>query len=165
MKNQYFGDQNDYIKYGLLRSLLGSCDLRLLVVWMLTPDDGGPDGNKTSYLSQEEEWGKNDPVLFEKLSHFIEEQHSRDVKNIEGSDLLPRTSYFSEVVPVKSEYRDEWFQGLMSELADTDIVFFDPDNGLEVKSCPYGSANSDKYLFRTHFHHRIPSLFISSPST
>jgi hypothetical protein len=44
MKNQYFGDINDYRKYGLLRMLQSSGGGRLLVAWMLTPDDGSRDG-------------------------------------------------------------------------------------------------------------------------
>jgi hypothetical protein len=38
MKNQYFGDINDYRKYGLLRALQSTGDGSLLVTWMLTPD-------------------------------------------------------------------------------------------------------------------------------
>lgn len=45
MKGQYFGDINDYRKYGLLRALQSSGEGSLLVAWMLTPDDGRPDGN------------------------------------------------------------------------------------------------------------------------
>jgi hypothetical protein len=44
MKNQYFGDVNDYRKYGLLRALQSTWNGSLLVAWMLTPDDGGRDG-------------------------------------------------------------------------------------------------------------------------
>ena len=40
MKNQYFGDVNDYRKYGLLRVLQREANLRCVVAWMLTPDDG-----------------------------------------------------------------------------------------------------------------------------
>ena len=50
MKDQYFGDINDYRKYGLLRALQSNADGRLLVAWMLTPDDGGRDGGLRSYL-------------------------------------------------------------------------------------------------------------------
>ena len=35
MKNQYFGDINDYVKYGLLRVF--SATHRVAVCWMLTP--------------------------------------------------------------------------------------------------------------------------------
>ena len=54
MKNQYFGDINDYRKYGLLRALQSNGDGRLLVAWMLTPDDGGPDGGFRTYLQESE---------------------------------------------------------------------------------------------------------------
>ena len=37
MKNQYFGDVNDYRKYGLLR-LLAHAGLKIGVCWMLTED-------------------------------------------------------------------------------------------------------------------------------
>jgi len=39
MKNQYFGDINDYRKYGLLRLLTDGGDIRTAVCWMLTPGD------------------------------------------------------------------------------------------------------------------------------
>ena len=44
MKDQYFGDVNDYLKYGLLRALQSQGDLKLLVAWMLTPNDARSDG-------------------------------------------------------------------------------------------------------------------------
>lgn len=50
MKNQYFGDINDYHKYGLLRLLGGGGELATAVCWMLTPDDGRSDGGHTGYL-------------------------------------------------------------------------------------------------------------------
>lgn len=42
MKNQYFGDINDYRKYGLIRLLTGAGKLKTTVCWMLTPDDPPP---------------------------------------------------------------------------------------------------------------------------
>lgn len=45
MKNQYAGDINDFRKYAILRAL-ATCGFRVTVCWMLTPDDGGPDGRK-----------------------------------------------------------------------------------------------------------------------
>ena len=49
MKNQYFGDVRDYLKYSLL-TILG-CELSVAVCWLLTPDDSSPGGRKTGYLS------------------------------------------------------------------------------------------------------------------
>ena len=51
VKNQYFGDQNDYFKYDLLLFLAeGLSGLkRLSVVWMLTANDKSNDGGKRGY--------------------------------------------------------------------------------------------------------------------
>lgn len=58
MKNQYFGDINDYRKYGLRRAILDSTRLQMLVAWMLTPDDGSTDGNFITYLEKPDKWRK-----------------------------------------------------------------------------------------------------------
>ena len=39
MKNQYFGDINDYRKYGLLRVLCNRGEIETAVCWMLATDD------------------------------------------------------------------------------------------------------------------------------
>lgn len=49
MKNQYLGDINDYMKYGLPRTITQVTGLRLTVCWMLTPDDSRSDGGKNRY--------------------------------------------------------------------------------------------------------------------
>ena len=46
MKDQYVGDVNDYVKYGFLRALSAARAGPLVVCWMLTPSDEGPDGGK-----------------------------------------------------------------------------------------------------------------------
>ncbi|MCJ7618838.1 MAG: hypothetical protein MUP64_01300, partial [Anaerolineae bacterium] len=67
MKNQYFGDVNDYRKYGLLRVLTNGGEIKAAVCWMLTPDDGRGDGGFTSYLEQPDKWRHFDPLLFDHL--------------------------------------------------------------------------------------------------
>ena len=73
MKNQYFGDVNDYRKYGLLRLLAGGGTLRIGVCWMLTPNDSGPDGKKTEYLDDRnrDEWQCYDHELYEFLRRKV----------------------------------------------------------------------------------------------
>jgi hypothetical protein len=71
MKNQYFGDVNDYRKYGLLRAIIEASHLRVLVAWMLTPDDGSSDGKFVSYLEQPEKWSKYDPQLFQHIRSML----------------------------------------------------------------------------------------------
>ena len=66
LKNQYFGDVNDYLKYGILRELSKSAE-SLHVVWMLTESDGSADGKFTEYLSSPGKWRHYDPALFDFL--------------------------------------------------------------------------------------------------
>lgn len=146
MKNQYFGDVNDYRKYGLLRALQSKGDLDLLVAWMLTPDDGSRDGGFRSYLGASASWSKHDPGLFAGLAGLLRSARQPSVSLIEGSDLLPRASYYSAVVPDGRRERDEWRAALLRASTGVDLVFVDPDNGIEVRSRPVGHTGSSKYV-------------------
>ena len=147
MKNQYFGDINDYKKYGLLRSVIGATKFRVLVAWMLTPDDGGTDGKFTGYLHRPNEYAHHDPELFQGLVDLITLEQRREVRLIEDAGLLSGAEYFSETTPDSGAARNEWFDTLLDGARDADLVFLDPDNGLEVKSRPYGCVQSSKYLY------------------
>ena len=70
MKNQYFGDINDYKKYGLLRSVIDATGLQVSLAWMLTPDDGRPDGRFIEYLNKPEKYRDFDPLLFDGLKEL-----------------------------------------------------------------------------------------------
>ena len=56
MKNQYFGDINDYKKYSLLRLLGGQGQIKTAICWVLTEDDNRTDGSKIKYLEQPDKW-------------------------------------------------------------------------------------------------------------
>jgi len=146
MKNQYFGDVNDYRKYGLLRALQSYSDGRLLVAWMLTPNDGGRDGGLRSYLDAPAAWAKYDRDLFNGLTGLLRSAPQPAVSLIEGSGLLPRASYYSAVVPDTRRERGAWRSGLLRAASGVDLVFLDPDNGIEVPAKPVGRAGSSKYV-------------------
>jgi len=148
MKDQYFGDINDYRKYGLLRSIIGAGELRLLVVWMRTPDDGSTDGKFVSYLRHPGKWSSHDPVLFEKIKDLLAHEQERRVSLIEDTGLLPKAEYFSAPVPDSASARSSWFRSLAERAQGSDFIFLDPDNGLEVKSKPYGRKDSSKFIYR-----------------
>lgn len=147
MKNQYFGDINDYRKYGLLRAIVHFSGIRLLVAWMLTPDDGSTDGKFVSYLEHPTKWARHDPVLFQGLQTLVGSATQRDVRMIESSELLGQAGYFSLIVPDAETERSRWFESLAEQAELHDFVFLDPDNGLEIKSRPYGAKNSSKFLY------------------
>lgn len=146
MKNQYFGDINDYHKYGLLRALQSQGKGRLLVAWMLTPDDGSRDGGSRSYLQEPDSWRRYDPGLFDGLAALLRSAPNPHVSLIEGTRLLPNTSYYQEVVPDARKARDAWRKYLLNAASDVDLAFVDPDNGIEVPSKAIGRKGSSKYV-------------------
>ncbi|MBT3191079.1 MAG: hypothetical protein HN341_00840 [Verrucomicrobia bacterium] len=146
MKHQYFGDINDYLKYGLLRVILRDTTLRLGVCWMLTADDGRPDGGKTRYLDQAAVWRAYDPPLFDIL-HTAVEAGERNISAVEAGRILPDTIYYSDLLNDNRAARAQYFEGVQSGMSGVDLVFFDPDNGMEVRSKPKGRRDSAKYLY------------------
>ncbi len=145
MKSQYFGDINDYLKYGLLRCF-SDAGWRVSVCWMLTPD-GGADGSKTRYLSDPRRWRKYDAALFDILASTVGTGACRNISIVEAGSVIPHASFFSEMVPDRRSARNAWFANAMTELSSADLIFFDPDNGLEVRSKPIGRKNSAKFLY------------------
>lgn len=147
MKNQYFGDMNDYRKYGLLRLLSGQGDITTAVCWMLTPDDGRTDGSLTEYLRQPGKWRHFDPSLFEHLRELVLHQDVRDVRGVETVGILPSCRFAPGLLPDDAEGRVAYFETFTYVTEGCDLIFFDPDNGIEVKSKRYGLKDSSKYLY------------------
>lgn len=147
MKEQYVGDVSDYRKYALLR-LLGKSGLRLGVCWMLTPNDNRSDGNKRAYLDQPGKFERYDPDLFALLRRVKDQPDARRLVLIEESGILPGAVFVNSIVPDSLFERQVWFRQASKALADCDLVFFDPDNGIEVASIAMGRRNSSKYVYR-----------------
>jgi hypothetical protein len=145
MKNQYFGDRNDYFKYDLLILMAERlATKRLSIVWMRTENDRSNDGGKIKYSR-----GTGERGLYGFLQRVLEEgDQARDVRKL--GEYFQGTShnfeychYGSERLFVHSE-RTAYFDGIPKETLDNAVVFLDPDNGLEVKST--GDGNGDRYV-------------------
>lgn len=147
MKNQYFGDINDYRKYGLLRLLSGVGEITTAICWMLTPDDGRADGLFIDYLHRSEKWRRFDPDLYDQLRELVVTRNIRDIRVAERAGILPSSRFFPELLPDYAGGRAEYFKTFMGVAQGCDLIFFDPDNGIEVKSKPYGRKGSSKYLY------------------
>ncbi len=145
MKDQYFGDINDYLKYGLLRCFAGA-GWRIGVCWMLTSDDGRSDGRKIEYLSNHEQWRPHDPTLFDSLARAIK-KGARHVRQAQKPTFLPDAVFFNDLVPENEQLRKLWLTKALAKLKCADLLFFDPDNGIEVQSKPWGRTGSCKYLY------------------
>ena len=58
----------------------------------------------------------------------------RRSRRIETEGIVPGATFSHEFVPNSRTERDSFHTRCMAAFADRDLVFFDPDNGLEVKS-------------------------------
>jgi hypothetical protein len=146
MKDQYIGDVNDYIKYALLRALAGAHNGRLHVCWMLTPADGRTDGGRVTYLTDALRFRDFDPRLFDALANLVSADR-RSVRAIEATKILPSAIFHTDILPDAAAGRQLYFAKVWSRLDPGDLIFFDPDNGLEVSSVQRGGRNSSKYLY------------------
>jgi hypothetical protein len=148
MNNWYFGDVNDYQKYGVLRAIQEVTNFRILVAWMLARVEKQPKGSRhTDYLSQPTEWREYDPDLFDRLRKWVVPGKKGDVRLIECSGLLCRASFYGNPVSDDARQRQCWTDGLIDRLKGVNLVFLDPDTGLEVKSKPLGTKDSAKYVY------------------
>ncbi len=146
VKHQYYGDINDYWTYGLLRVLQQRMGWSIGICWMLTPPDGRNDGNKISYLNDVARYQPHDPRLFQALSQSVRAGR-RHLAEFAQAELLQDAGYFDDPVPLSLEVRTRYWQAAEDRLEGHDLVFFDPDNGLEIASVQRGQKNSDKYLW------------------
>lgn len=168
MQNRYVGDVGDFGKYGLLRALCGTtesqsgADFKLGVVWYLVPDEShNADGKHVRYLSPTPAnlagFRACDPPLYDSLRRIIA-SGVRQVGAIQRQRVLPDGTVFydrplnfragtSTLLPKQARctLREEWLAGALTATAACDLVFVDPDNGLEV-GVPAFDRRGPKYV-------------------
>ncbi|HJN16567.1 MAG TPA: hypothetical protein QGH10_13775 [Armatimonadota bacterium] len=164
MQNRYTGDIGDYGKYGLLRYLIGETAsddgtrLSLGVAWYLFPDSGPEgDGKHTRYLcrshAQRQAFRECDPPLYDALAEIVRDRR-RCVASVEADGILPGTTYHSDVLsydgipmPDRVRVREQWLQAALDATVDRDMVFIDPDNGIETPSRARYDAEGPKHVY------------------
>jgi hypothetical protein len=120
MRNQFVGDINDYHKYKALNELSRSSDIN--VCWMLNDDIQGQDSKFVNYK------------IYDELAIFLKnlvKTGQRNVQEIENSNLVKVKHYYRQIKDIK-----------IDEI--NGILFFDPDNGIEVKS---SKRNDNRYIY------------------
>jgi hypothetical protein len=144
MRDEFFGDINDYHKYGLLRVLTHKGEFRTGVCWMRRRDEGSAGG----YLNMPGRWRKYDHELFETLRRVLTVK--RTIRQAERLEFLPRKKFlfFGDDISDDNVERERYFDRMLEKFHDVKLIFFDPDNGLEIKSLPRGRKGSSKYLYR-----------------
>ncbi len=159
MQDRYLGDIGDFAKFGLLRELMASgAAKRLGVLWYLVPDESHTnDGRHISYLEESpgnhERFRRCDPSLYDTLGGLVR-GGTRCVSAIGRSGLLPPGTLFHNQAlsyrgvrkADRKAHRGEWLTVASKLSESTDLVFLDPDNGLEV-GVDRHAAKGPKYTY------------------
>lgn len=114
---------------------------------MLTPPDGRGDGEFRSYLQRPSRWRPFDPHLYDRLSRLSDPGTERNVSLVSDWDLIPGARYVDSTVPDDRSGRQTFAASTAAALSDCPLLFFDPDNGIEVTSVRMGHKGSSKYVY------------------
>lgn len=156
MKNQYFGDVGDFGKYGLLSSL-SSSEMKLGVNWYLTNNDTKTDGKFIEYLNKPD-FVDSDIELAEFLRDCIG-LGKRNVSEVRNFVRFSSFEFHDEILELKhinalseagrrkrTAARTKWFQDSLERLSSCNLIFCDPDNGIETKAMNKIGKDSVKYV-------------------
>ena len=169
MQNRYVGDVGDFANNGLLRWLCGmtSCDdlrrLSLGVVSYLNHDvDEG--GNLTPDRYQE--LGNCDIPLYETMQHLVD-NGLRNVHEFDEQGMLPGNTLNYHECRCNFTTRQEWLNGALEMVNDSEIVFMNPDIGIaEEDYAPAPDSPKHTYLSDlTPFTRKGKSLIIYQHTT
>ena len=166
MQDRYAGDIGDYGKYGLLRWLCRAdghgAAFRLGIRWYLF-DGGEPDapndGRHIQYLSNptpvEKLLRDCDPELYDELKKLVL-NGMRCIDTIEHGGILPSDTLFHST-PLKFDnapqkeakraMRQEWTEAGLAAVEESEVVFVDPDNGLEIPSTGRFGKKGPKFVY------------------
>ena len=168
MQDRYVGDVGDFGKYGLLRSLCGADGygpaLRLGVLWYkFDGKDTSNDGGHIEYICNpspaELHLRECDRDLYGKMRRLVVGKR-RLVTALEASGALPAaTAFFNEGLNFdqtprveRDEKRRKWFDDGLRKVEQAEVVFTDPDNGIEALDTRQLSRTGPKYVYYDDLH-------------
>jgi hypothetical protein len=66
---------------------------------------------------------------------------------VEKNELFKKYGFFNEILYDKIDEREKYFEKVYKLSKKYDLIFLDPDNGIEVSSCKYGAKKSSKFVY------------------
>jgi hypothetical protein len=150
MQHRFVGDIGDYVKISILRALAPGA--RLGVAWWLHPKQThNNDGQHVDYLDSASRWRPLNPALFDHLRNVVttgaRHIHSLE-KALDGLDVR----FAGDAIPIDCTpsqrllAREAWFGQVLQAMEGVELVFVDPDNGLEPASYRETLASSAKSI-------------------
>ena len=148
MQDRYVGDFGDFIKLALLRALQPRH--RLGIAWWLYPNEThNGDGRHIAYLEQAGKWRGLDRDLFDGLAEIVK-SGDRRVSALQAAGFLPGAVFCDEPIPVNGPTaqrrlnREAWLGRMKDKFTGCDLIFLDPDNGLETTGFSLGAVVAGK---------------------
>ncbi len=162
MQDRYAGDVGDFGKYGLLNEICKNSNkkFRLGFNWYyVTREEKKPGNGKCmwDYLRDDNPNSKNYrncfPNLYDQLKEMVDCGQG-NIREIEKGAVLPReTIFYSKPVPATENLamrkvdRENWFKESLAKLKMADIIFLDPDNGIQTETVKKTHTKAIKYVF------------------
>lgn len=132
MKHQYFGDIIDLFKYDLLTTFYKDLKLEgITFIPMLTENDGTTEGSKRNYEKAMAGTKNAKLINFLKLYDEIDKRNVTEIQKYFDSIGIPFEFFSNKIFSHKQ--RNEYFSKILQSTFNNQVLFFDPDNGLEVK--------------------------------
>ena len=144
MQDDYVGDIGDYGKYGLLRAITDR-GISLGINWYrVIPERRGKqaDGKYTEYLTEPRKYRRYAPELFDTLYQIVNESGGRRIERVESSGIVHGVFYHQVI----SKERELWHSSALEQLDAAEMVFLDPDNGLETERMYQSGKTTQKHV-------------------
>lgn len=163
MQDKFVGDVGDFGKYGLLSHIYAQSqgNFSIGVNWYKNTKEKKKEKNHgkfVNYLKAEYKYQRKYqecfPELYEKLKQLVETDN-RNLHKVEISQILPEnTIFYSEDVPFSSPFyldrekeRIKWFKRSLEHLKKADIIYVDPDIGIEKDTVRKTRIDAVNYVF------------------
>jgi len=124
MRDHYAGDISDLLKFALLRALARD-DRTIGIAWYYAAGVDKPEDGRHLEWRDDSNWRKLDPSL-----HTWLRSRSKTVEALEDAAFWPAGTRFHRAPIPSLSGRDSWIEGKRLVLANADLVFLDPDNGI-----------------------------------
>jgi hypothetical protein len=153
MRDRWVGNIGDFCKLALLRHLMTG--RRLAICWYVTgrQNESAHQGKYFGYLHRPGEFRHLAPEIFDALKELMGDSRTepRRINALEASGLLDEAVFHGREVPKRASLRKIWASELVESIGEANLVFLDPDNGIQGKRLtPKHVALSEIAALRRH---------------
>lgn len=129
------GGIGDFGKFALLRHLMK--DRRLAVCWYLTSESDATNHRDRhfDYLKRPDDFRHFAPEVFDQLVEFDGGSRALidPLTELHMSRILENAVFLRQRVPRPASLRGQWLDALVESVRGTNLVFLDPDAGIQGK--------------------------------